>query len=172
VERLTHLPFLIRGFKLLKIISRTRGITPNSLETSCPFVSYKIKIDFNRKETDMMVVSPNKALEYFETKLEFQIDPNGLNHAIENHEEFNIIDVRDEETFRKGHIPGAINLPKDRWQSFEGLTHDKPNIIYCYSITCMLATKACKQFAHNGYPVMELFGGFEEWQKGKFPVET
>jgi rhodanese-related sulfurtransferase len=120
----------------------------------------------------MMVVSPNKAMEYFDAKLDFTIDPNGLNHLIEKHEQLNIIDVRDEETFRKGHLPGAINLPKDRWQSFEGLTHDKTNVIYCYSITCMLATRACREFAENGYPVMELIGGFEEWQRSKMQVET
>jgi len=117
------------------------------------------------------MTSPNKALEYFESKLDFTIDPIGLNHAIKNNEDINIIDVRSENDFRKAHIPNAVNLPKDRWQSFEGLTHDKPNIVYCYSITCMLSSNACREFAQNGYSVMELIGGFDEWQKRKMPVE-
>lgn len=119
----------------------------------------------------LTVTSPHKALEYFESKLEFIIDPTGLNESIKNNEDINIVDVRKEEDFRKGHIPGAVNLPKDRWSSFDGLSHDRPNIVYCYSITCMLATRAAREFAENGYPVMELVGGFEEWQKYNLPTE-
>lgn len=118
----------------------------------------------------LTVQSPHKALEYFENKLDFTIDPFGLSEILQNNE-VNIIDVRDEESFRKGHIPGAVNLPKDRWHSFEGMTHDKPNVIYCYSIACMLATRACREFSQNDYPVMELIGGFDEWQKMSLPVE-
>jgi rhodanese-related sulfurtransferase len=118
----------------------------------------------------MTVISPQKALEFFEAKLEFTTDPHGLNESIKN-DEVNVIDVRAPEDFRKGHIPGAVNLPKDRWGSFDGLTHSKPNVVYCYSITCYLATRACKEFAESGYPVVELIGGFEEWQKNKMPIE-
>jgi rhodanese-related sulfurtransferase len=31
--------------------------------------------------------------------------------------------------------------------------------------------RVCKEFAENDYPVMKLVGGFEEWKKGKYPVE-
>jgi 3-mercaptopyruvate sulfurtransferase SseA len=61
----------------------------------------------------LAVVSPTKAQEYFEAKLEFTTDPHGLNEWIKNNE-VNVIDVRAEQDFRKGHIPGAVNLPKDR----------------------------------------------------------
>jgi rhodanese-related sulfurtransferase len=118
----------------------------------------------------MTVISPQKALEYFEAKLEFTTDPHTLNELIKN-DEVNVIDVRFEEDFRTGHIPGAVNLPKDRWSSFDGLTHDRPNVVYCYTTTCYLATKACKEFAESGYPVIELFGGFEEWKNSKMPIE-
>lgn len=118
----------------------------------------------------MTVISPHRALEYFETKLEFMIDPLPLKDAIEKGE-VNVIDVRDEKEFRKGHIPTAINLPKDRWHSFEGLTHDKPNVVYCYSLSCMLSARACREFAQNDYPVMELIGGFDEWKAKNLPTE-
>lgn len=118
----------------------------------------------------MTVVSPHKAVEYFENKLEFTIDPNGLNKLIKSGE-VNIVDVRDEKSYKEGHIPTAINIPLSQRHNFEGLTDDKPNVIYCYSITCMLSSRACREFAQNDYPVMELIGGFEEWNKDGRPIE-
>ncbi len=116
------------------------------------------------------VISPHKALEYFETRLEFFIDPFGLNELIKKGE-VNIIDVRAEKDYKQGHIPGAVNLPKNRWQIYEGLSRSKPNVVYCYSVTCLLAARACREFAENDYPVMELLGGFEEWKRNNMPVE-
>ncbi len=115
-------------------------------------------------------ISPHKALEYFENKLEFEMGPYELKEAIER-KEVNIIDVRRPEDYKKGHIPGAINLPKEQWSSFEGLSREIPNVVYCYSVTCFLATRACREFAEGDYPVMELIGGFEEWQRNKMPIE-
>lgn len=35
-----------------------------------------------------------------------------------------------------GHIPGAINLPRDRWHTLDGLRKDQTNVLYCYSQVC------------------------------------
>jgi rhodanese-related sulfurtransferase len=111
-----------------------------------------------------------KAVEYFEAKLEFTTGPIELHSLIEKGESINIIDVRDTEEYRKGHIPGAINLPSDKWDSFEGLSRDRTNIVYCYHQQCHLSAKACKYFAEQGFPVMEMEGGFEAWQLRNLPV--
>ncbi len=117
-----------------------------------------------------VTVSPHKALEYFEARLEFTVGPSDLKEKIKRGE-VNIIDVRSEENYRRGHIPGAISLPWEKWSTCEGLSHDKPNVVYCYSMSCLLSARACKEFAENDYPVMELIGGFEEWKRNKLPVE-
>jgi rhodanese-related sulfurtransferase len=115
-------------------------------------------------------ISTQKALEYFEAKLEFTIDPVRLREEMKSGN-LNIVDVREESDYKKGHIPGAINLPKDKWNTYEGLSRNKTNVVYCYSITCQLAPGACKEFAENDYPVMELFGGYNEWRNFDFPIE-
>ena len=119
----------------------------------------------------MTLVDTNKAVEYFKTKLEFTTGPIELERLIETDEDVNIVDVRYRQDYAKGHIPYSINLPKDNWDSFEGLTHNKTNIIYCYSGVCHLAALAALHFAEHGYPVMELDGGFDEWQKHDLPIE-
>ena len=112
----------------------------------------------------MTLVSTKRALEFFEAKMEFTTGPVELKGMMERDENINIIDVRLPEDYAKGHIPGAINLPKDNWDIFSGLSRDRTNIIYCYSQVCHLAAAAARYFAEHDYPVMELEGGFEEWE--------
>jgi len=118
-----------------------------------------------------MMVDTRKQVEYFDSKIEFSTGPIELKSLIDKKEDINIVDVRQQEDYKKGHIPGAINLPKDRWDTLEGLNKDKTNIVYCYDQQCHLAANACKHFAENGYPVMELEGGFGAWRDHSLPVE-
>ena len=120
----------------------------------------------------MTLVDTNKAVDYFRAKMRFTTGPVELKHLIDLGENINIIDVRLSEDFVTGHIPGSINLPKDKWDTLEGFTHDRNNIVYCYSGVCHLAVEGCLFFAERGYSVMELEGGFDEWKKHELPVET
>ena len=113
-----------------------------------------------------------KEVEYFERKLQFTTGPVELRSMIEHREDINIIDVRHLEDYERRHIRGAVCLPETEWDSFQGLSKDKINIVYCYSQQCHLAARACKFFAEHGYPVMELEGGFETWDHYSLPVET
>lgn len=112
-----------------------------------------------------------KAAEYFAAKLEFTTGPVELAAMMQQDTDINIIDVRHEEDFHEGHIPGAVNLPPARWPTLENVSKDKTNIVYCYSQQCHLAAKACKLFAEHGCPVMELEGGFKEWRRHSFPID-
>ena len=110
------------------------------------------------------------ALDYFQRKMAFTTGPVELSRAIAN-DEVNVVDVRLEKDYRTGHIPGATNLPHDRWHTFEGLGSDRPNVLVCYSHVCHLAAHAAVEFAAAGYPVMELDGGWKEWQHNNLPIE-
>ena len=120
----------------------------------------------------MIVTSPKKARKFFEAKMEFTTGPTELNEMIKRNENINIIDVRAYEDYAKGHVPAAVNLPKQRWSTHTGLSKEKTNIIYCYSEVCHLAAAAAKEFAEDGYPVMELEGGFEAWQHYNLSIES
>ncbi len=111
-----------------------------------------------------------KAKGYFEAKMAFTTGPVELERMMEHHE-VNVVDVRAAEDYAAGHIPGAVNLPKDQWPTLTGLRKDKTNVLYCYSHVCHLAAAAALEFAAQGFPVMELEGGWRWWKEDGFEVE-
>jgi rhodanese-related sulfurtransferase len=112
-----------------------------------------------------------EAHDYFSRKVAFTTGPVEVSHQIEDGENINIVDVRAAEDYEKGHIPGALSLPKERWDTMACLRKDALNILYCYTATCHLAAKAAVGFAAEGYQVMEMDGGFEAWKQNKLKVE-
>jgi rhodanese-related sulfurtransferase len=109
---------------------------------------------------------------FFDERLNFTRGPAELHSMMERGDKMNIIDVRRPEDFAKEHIPGAVNLPEDKWSTFKGLSKDRPNVVYCYTIVCQLSTRAAKYFAEHDFPVIELTGGFERWKNYQLPVKT
>jgi rhodanese-related sulfurtransferase len=112
-----------------------------------------------------------RAEEYFQSKLDFTTGPIEVNRDREAGK-IVVVDVRRAEDYAKGHIPGAINLPKEEWASPHGLSKEKANVVYCYSQTCHLAAAAALEWAAQGYPVKEMEGGFRTWESAKLPVES
>lgn len=120
-----------------------------------------------------------KAVQYFSEELNFKTNPHGTKHVVDGTiKNVTIVDVRTAEAFAEGHIPGAINIPYDKFNGFDGnetefpsLRKDGFNYIYCYQLLCNLGQKAAKKFASTGYPVKEMVGGFQAWKEGGYPIE-
>ena len=65
---------------------------------------------------------PARAKAYFEEKLAFTTGPVELDRWIKAHEDnLVVVDVRAAEDYDKGHIPGAINVPREQWERPQGL---------------------------------------------------
>ena len=120
--------------------------------------------------TQVKLHDPAKAKAYFESKMAFTTGPVELERMIQTGE-VNLVDVRASEDYNEGHIPGAVNLPKDRWQTLQGLRKEKVNVLYCYSQVCHLAAAAAVAFSGEGYPVMEMEGGFRAWKEHELDIE-
>lgn len=120
-----------------------------------------------------------KTVEYFANELNFKTNPYGIKKALDTKaKNITIVDVRSANDFARGHIPGAINVPFEKYSSFEGsetefpgLRKDGFNYVYCYEHLCNLSQKAAKKFASLGYPVKEIVGGFEAWKDHNYPIE-
>lgn len=119
----------------------------------------------------MKTLHQRRQEQYFRDKLEFSLGPAELKQMIEEKEPIVILDVRTEEAFGKGHVPGAVNIPRERWITTPLLERGKTHIIYCYNQQCHLATKACLEFSRKGFKVMELEGGMTGWEAFGYEVE-
>jgi rhodanese-related sulfurtransferase len=125
-----------------------------------------------------------EALAFFEAKLLHEISPYGLKTAIANHDPMQIIDVRKQEAFDHGHIPGADNVPLVAPDNFTGalseatltildnlaleLNAEQPVIVYCYDIYCRLAARVAIYLIKKGFVVKELYGGWDAWAQLNF----
>ena len=105
-----------------------------------------------------------KALKFFEEKVAFTAGPVEVK-AMMNEPNVQIIDVRKREDYDKSHVPNAISIPgTDIERNLNKLSKDKINVLYCYTQQCHLAAKSAVILAKNGYPVMEMEGGFDAWR--------
>ena len=112
----------------------------------------------------------NAARAHYAAKVGFTTGPHEVTGMLDGKHDVVIVDVRFPTDYRKAHIPGAVNLPKGKWQAAAGLSKDKLNILYCYNQTCHLAAEAAVELIALGYPVAEMEGGFATWESNGAPV--
>lgn len=112
------------------------------------------------------------AREHFAARQSFTTGPHELVGMIDRKEDIVIVDVRFPTDYRKGHVPGAVNLPKGKWHDPQGLSKDKLNVLYCYNQTCHLAAEAALELLARGYRVAEMEGGFATWEANSYPIAT
>jgi rhodanese-related sulfurtransferase len=87
-----------------------------------------------------------------------------------------IVDAREPEDYKEGHIPGAINLPYDevvtdpeRLEKFD--PQGKPIIIYCGGGTCELSMNLGFALVNAGKKkVLVYMGGWPEWSTSGYPI--
>lgn len=81
---------------------------------------------------------------------------------------YRIVDVRPPESYQRGHIPTAINIPNgDTDAIVSPPAKDTFLILYCE--TGGRAERAAKLMAEKGYQYLFNWGGFGNWP---YPVET
>ena len=77
-----------------------------------------------------------------------------------------IVDVRTADEYSGGHIPNAINIDVNRagflYEADERLPKDKTIAVYCHG--GVRSRKAASLLSDNGYTILNLDGGFKEWQ--------
>jgi rhodanese-related sulfurtransferase len=110
------------------------------------------------------------AAAHFAARNALTTGPHELSGVLERKEPVVVVDLRFPTDFRKAHVPGAINLPKGKWSNPEGLAKDRLNVLYCYDATCHLAAEAARELVAQGYPVMEMEGGFAAWEAKSLPL--
>ena len=112
------------------------------------------------------------AVEFFKAKLAYTTNPYDIHNRLKDSNTV-ILDVRDQESYKKEHIPGAKNVPlSELAKHIATLPKNKTLVTYCWSLTCWAAPKAALQLAEKGFKVQELVGGIKEWKANGFDVES
>jgi molybdopterin/thiamine biosynthesis adenylyltransferase/rhodanese-related sulfurtransferase len=83
------------------------------------------------------------------------------------------VDVREQEEWAEGHIPGALHIPRGSLESRVERSvpeHDRPVVVYCAGGNRSIF--AARTLAELGYAnVASLAGGFTDWKRSGFPVQ-
>ena len=105
-------------------------------------------------------------IEFYQQKLNYEMDPSDLFEALEKGEEIVPVDARQAFGYEKEHIPGAINLPHREMTSdtTSHLDKNKTYVCYCDGIGCNASTKGALKMVQLGFKVKELMGGIEWWK--------
>ena len=84
-----------------------------------------------------------------------------------------VVDVREQDEWDEGHIPGAVHIPRGNLESrIERAAPDptRPIIVYCSAGN--RSAFAAKTLGELGYQdVVSLSGGFTDWKRNGFPVQ-
>jgi len=99
-----------------------------------------------------------------------------ISEKINRGEPLKIVETLPESTFRKHHLPGALNLPLDRLQELAPkLLPDKQAeiVVYCANTSCDASARAAHDLARLGYThVRKYAGGKQDWMDAGLPTET
>lgn len=114
-----------------------------------------------------------KQIEFYENKLNYEMDPSDLYEAFENGTEYIAIDTRQPHGYGKEHIPLAINIPHRTMteETTKHLDKSKTYICYCDGIGCNASTKGALKMTKLGFKVKELMGGIEWWKFDGYATE-
>lgn len=113
------------------------------------------------------------ALAYFSAKLAFETDASDVYAAQKAGERFALVDVRGEDAWGQGRIPGAIHMPYREIAERAPVELDPAMevVVYCWSPGCNAGAKGAREFAKLGYRVREMIGGYEYWVREGQPTE-
>lgn len=84
-----------------------------------------------------------------------------------------VLDVRPEDEFALGHLPGAINIPvKELEKKLAELDAGKEIVAYCRGPYCVLSYEAVAALRAHGFNARRLEDGLPEWRAAGLPVEA
>jgi len=84
-----------------------------------------------------------------------------------------VLDVRPEDEFAVGHLPGALNIPlAELERRLSELPADREVIAYCRGPYCVLSFEAVAALRARGYLARRLEDGYPEWKAAGLPVEA
>lgn len=91
---------------------------------------------------------------------------NDIDNGVENFKNTTgavLIDVREEDEYKTGHIPGSISIPGSGIEKIKELVPDMNTPIFIYCLSGRRATKASKALEAFGYTNVDNIGGINNY---------
>jgi rhodanese-related sulfurtransferase len=83
-----------------------------------------------------------------------------------------VLDVRPEEEYRAGHIPGALSVPVDALEAaLQTLPRDREIVAYCRGPYCVFSDEAVALLRARGFRARRMRQGLPDWRAAGMPVE-
>ncbi len=84
-----------------------------------------------------------------------------------------ILDVRPEEEYRAGHIPGAKSVPVAKLGTYlQELPEDCEVVAYCRGPYCVFSDEAVALLQAHGFKARRLEKGLPDWRAAGLPIES
>jgi rhodanese-related sulfurtransferase len=116
--------------------------------------------------TETPTAPPVAAVKHFEDMLAFETDCWDVHESLKStNQDFVVIDVRGPNSYAKGHVKGAINIPHREMTSarMADFPKEKVFVVYCAGPHCNGANKAAVRLSRLGLPVKMMIGGVTGW---------
>src|SRR5262249_35473067 len=114
----------------------------------------------------------NHQVQFYQSKLEFEIDAWDLFALLSAGEPVVVVDARSAAAYHEEHIPGALNVPHRPMtkEAAAGFGPAALYVTYCDGIGCNGSTKGALNLARLGLRVMELVGGLDWWRRDGYAM--
>ena len=84
-----------------------------------------------------------------------------------------VLDVRPEDEFALGHLPGAVNMPLRALEArLSELDPSREVVAYCRGPYCVLSYEAVAALRARGFTARRLEDGLPEWRAAGLPIVT
>jgi len=102
-----------------------------------------------------------------------EVDASGARELLESAEPPLLVDVREQDEWSEGHLPGAVHVPRGNLESrVERVAPDRsqPVILYCQAGNrSVFAAKTLEELGYEN--VVSLAGGYTDWKRNGFPTQ-
>ena len=105
------------------------------------------------------------------------MDASELKKKLDSGDDFVLVDVLGEESYKERHLPKAVSIPitgDDFEESAKAKLPDKekPVIVYCASPECSASPSAAKKLVELGYTdVTDFESGLKGWEEAGYSFE-
>lgn len=123
--------------------------------------------------TGIPAAAADEALLHFSRKLRFETDCDDVHVAMGSADPgFVLLDVGGPAAFARGHVPGAVNLPRREIAPARMAAWPEGTLFvaYCAGPHCNGADKAAAALAALGHRVKIMIGGMTGWVDEEFEV--